>query len=132
MARPKSNELTDRELAVMKVFWRTDEATAEAVREQLSEQGTELAYVTVANVVRGLLDKKYLELTHRERPYRYRATRTFEDVSSRLVGNFLHQLFEGSREMMLVHVLKQKKLTVSERALLSEVLQENEEASNDA
>ena len=130
MARPKSNELTDRELAVMKVFWQTDEITAEAVREQLHEQGEQLAYVTVANVVRGLLDKKFLELTHRERPYRYRTARTFEDVSNRLVRNFLQQLFEGSREAMLVHVLKQKKLSQSERALLNEVLQESEEESD--
>ena len=126
MARPKSGELTARELAVMKVFWRTGEATAEAVREQLNQQGEQLAYVTVANVVRGLLDKNFLELTHRERPFRYRALRTFEDVSNRLVGNFLQQLFEGSREAMLVHVLKQKKLSPSERALLNEILQDEE------
>ena len=127
MARPKSNELTDRELAVMQAFWLTDEATAEDVRQQLNQQGENLAYVTVANVVRGLLEKSFLVQTHNERPYRYRAARTFEEVSTRLVGDFVKRLFQGSRESMLVHILRQRKLSDSERALLMEVLEENEE-----
>ncbi len=131
MVRPKSSELTDRELAVMQVFWRNDEATAEAIRKQLNDERDEqLAYTTVANVIRGLLDKNFLELTFRERPYRYRYARTFEDVSNRLVGNFLQKLFEGSREAMLVNILKQKKLSQSERELLQEVLQDCEESSD--
>ena len=131
MVRPKSSELTDRELAVMQVFWRNDEATAEAIRKQLNDERDEqLAYTTVAIVIRGLLDKNFLELTFRERPYRYRYARTFEDVSNRLVGNFLQKLFEGSREAMLVNILKQKKLSQSERELLQEVLQDCEESSD--
>lgn len=131
MVRPKSSELTDRELAVMQVFWRNDEATAEAIRKQLNDERDEqLAYTTVANVIRGLLDKNFLELTFHERPYRYRYARTFEDVSNRLVGNFLQKLFEGSREAMLVNILKQKKLSQSERELLQEVLQDCEESSD--
>jgi predicted transcriptional regulator len=127
MARPKSNELTDRELAVMHAFWQNGEATAEVVRERLEEQGEQLAYVTVANVVRGLSDKGFLKQTHKERPFRYRAAKTFEDVSKRLVGDFVKRLFDGSRESMLVHVLRQNKLSDSERALLAEVLEENDE-----
>lgn len=126
MVRPKSLELTDRELAVMQVFWQVDEATADAVREQLDGQGVKLAYTTVANVVRGLLKKKFLEQTHRERPFRYRAARTFDDVSDRLVGDFLQRLFQGSRQSMLLHVLRQKKLTEEERNLLLQVLAEGE------
>ncbi len=122
MVRPKSIELTDRELAVMQVFWQVEEATADAVREQLNDQGEKLAYTTVANVVRGLLEKKFLEQTHRERPFRYRAARSFDDVSERLVGDFLQRLFKGSRESMLLHVLKRKKLTAEERELLQHVL----------
>jgi len=58
MARPKNPELTDRELAVMQVFWQTEEATAEQARQALLKAGEEVAYVTIANVVRGLLEGK--------------------------------------------------------------------------
>ena len=130
MARPRATELTDRELAVMQVFWRSEESTAESVRQQLDQQGEELAYVTVANVVRGLLNKGFLKQTHHERPYRYQADRTFKDVSSKLVTDFVERLFRGSRESMLVHVLRQRKLSESERALLREVLKENSEVDD--
>lgn len=128
MVRPKSIELTDRELAVMQIFWQVEEATADAVREQLDDQGEKLAYTTVANVVRGLLGKKFLEQTHRERPFRYRAARSFDDVSNRLVGDFLQRLFNGSRESMLLHVLKRKTLSEDERELLRKVLNDGDES----
>ncbi len=126
MARPRSTELTDRELAVMQIFWQKDESTADDVRRCLQQQGEELAHVTVANVVRGLLDKGFLLQTHCDRPYRYRAVRTFDDVSNRLIGDFVKRLFDGSREAMLVHVLKGKQLSDSERAFLKEMLDETE------
>lgn len=130
MGRPRSTELTDRELAVMQVFWHQSEATAENVREFLLGEGEKLAYVTVANVVRGLLDKGFLEQTHRERPYRYSAVRSFNDVSNRLIGDFVKRLFDGSREAMLVHVLRQRKLSETERMVLAQVLKETEHDSN--
>ena len=57
MARPKTPELTDRELAVMQVFWQTGECTAEQARQKLLKTGEDVAYVTIANVVRGLRDE---------------------------------------------------------------------------
>ncbi len=131
MARPKAAELTDRELAVMQVFWQQDEATAEDVRQRLAESGETLAYVTVANVVRGLADKGFLEQTWSERPYRYRAIRTFDEVSGRLIGDFVDRLFEGSRESMLVHLLSNRKLTGQERRFLREVLGQIEQGGPD-
>ena len=95
-----------------------------AAIEELKAQGESIAYVTVANVVRGLLERGFLKQTHRERPYRYRAARTFDSVSKSLVGDLVQRLFKGSRESMLVHVLRQKKLSSAERALLQEVLEE--------
>ncbi|MEM7457278.1 MAG: BlaI/MecI/CopY family transcriptional regulator [Planctomycetota bacterium] len=132
MVRPKSNVLTDRELAVMQVFWQHEEATSEVVLEELKQQGESLAYVTVANVVRGLLERGFLKQTHRERPYRYRAARTFDSVSKSLVGDLVKRVFNGSRESLLVHVLKQKKLSANERALLMDILDESSDATNES
>ena len=60
MARPKAKELTERELEVMHVFWDRGESTAADVREALATQGRDLAYTTVATLVRILLDKEFL------------------------------------------------------------------------
>ncbi|MFK7769084.1 MAG: BlaI/MecI/CopY family transcriptional regulator [Mariniblastus sp.] len=127
MARPKKNQLTDRELAVMQIFWSKEEATAEDARQSLLKLGENIAYVTVANVVRGLQEKGFLKQTRRERPYLYKATRTFDEVSGKLMRDFIGRLFRGSREAMLVQLLKQQKLSNAERQLLTEFLEESGE-----
>lgn len=126
MARPKAQELTERELEVMHVFWEDETAalTAGDVRERLSGTGRRLAYTTVATLVRILHEKEFLEQLNEQRPFAYRAVRSFEDVSRRLVGNMVDRVFLGSREQLLLRLIEAKKLSAKERALLESVLRE--------
>jgi BlaI family transcriptional regulator, penicillinase repressor len=126
MARPSAKELTEREFEVMQIFWQHGEATATAARDRLAAGGLDLAYVTVANLIRIVLEKGFLEQTNDERPYTYRAARSFDDVSHNLVGDLLRRVFQGSREQLLLNVLKRRRLTAKERALLREILEEQE------
>ena len=124
MARPRAKELTERELEVMHVFWRRGESTVGDVRNQLAEEGRDLAYTTVATLVRILHEKEFLEQTTDERPFRYRPARSFEDVSGSLLGDIVQRVFSGSREQLLIRLIEQKKLTAKERAVLEEILRE--------
>ncbi len=124
MPRPPATELTGRELEVMQVFWRDGEATAAEARDRLAVAGLDLAYVTVANLIRIVLEKGFLEQINSERPYSYRAARSFDDVSHSLVGDLLRRVFGGSREQLLLNVLKRRRLTAKERALLRDFLEE--------
>lgn len=124
MARAPDPQLTQRELDVMHVYWRHGELTAQQARDQLAKAGTDLAYVTVANLVRILVEKDCLEATTDERPYQYRPRRSFDEVSRSLVGDLLKRVFQGSREQLLVQLLGQKRLTSRERAVLEEILKE--------
>jgi predicted transcriptional regulator len=116
--------LTDRELEVMHVFWKTGEATAAEARDRLAAAGLDRAYTTVATLVRILHEKGFLEATNAERPFRYRPVRSYEEVSGRLLGDVLERVFRGSREQLLVRLVEQRKLTPRERAVLEEVLKE--------
>jgi predicted transcriptional regulator len=122
MARPKSKELTERELEVMHVFWKDGEQTVAEVRERLEQEGRELAYTTVATLVRILLEKDFLKQTNDERPFRYVPIRSFEDVSGSLLGDLLNRVFGGSREQLLVRLMDQRELTSKERKLLEDAL----------
>jgi BlaI family penicillinase repressor len=122
MARPKAPELTERELQIMHVFWEAGPSTAQQVRDRLSERGPDLAYTTVATLIRILADKGFVQQTNSERPYVYEPTRTFEDVSGKLVGHLLKQVFDGSREKLLVSLFGRQRLTKRERAALEEIL----------
>lgn len=128
MARPKAKELTERELAVMRLFWERSPLTADQARELLANQksasgeATELAYVTVANVVRSLFDKGFLEAVNEERPFLYQPLKSFEEVSRSLVGDLVQRLFDGSREQLVVQLFNKQRLTKFERAALQEIL----------
>jgi len=125
MARPAAKELTDRELEVMHVFWELGEATAAEVRDELARGGLDRAYTTVATLVRILLDKNFLVQQPGDRPFRYRAARSYEEVSRRLLGDLIDRVFSGSREQLLMRLMEQKKLTAKERAALESILKEN-------
>lgn len=123
MARPRT-ELTVRELEIMHLFWSRDSATAAEIRDELAAAGRDLAYTTVATLIRILCEKEYLQQTNAERPFVYRPARSFEEVSQHLLGDLIHRVFKGSREQLLLRLVEQKKLSAAERAILKDVLRE--------
>jgi predicted transcriptional regulator len=124
MARPAAKDLTERELEVMHIFWAGGELTAAHVRERLADSGRELTYPTVANLVRGLHEKGFVRPTNKERPFRFVAFRSYEDVSGRLLTDLVSRVFRGSREQLFVRLLDGRKLTAEERIVLEALLQE--------
>lgn len=126
MARPKARDLTERELEIMQVIWERGESTVADVRDRLAEEGRDLAYTTVATLVKILLEKNYLAQTNSERPFRYAPLRSFEEVSGNLLGDLVSKVFGGSREKLLVRLMDERKLTDEERKLLEDVLNEGD------
>jgi len=124
MARPKAPELTERELEVMQVFWDVGPGTAQEIRDELARRGRDLAYTTVATLIRILSEKEFIRQATGERPFVYKPIRSFDDVSRSLVDHLLQRVFRGSREKLLVSLLGRQKLTNKERALLDEILRE--------
>lgn len=130
MARPRAKELTERELEVMHVFW--DETQAESgggltvsdVRDSLQKSGRELAYTTVATLVRILVEKDFLAQMNEERPFLYRAVRSFDEVSGNLLGDMIQKVFGGSREKLLLRLMDERKLTRKELKALEDILRE--------
>jgi predicted transcriptional regulator len=129
MARPPAKELTARELEVMHVFWERGDSTVAEVRDVLSLRGLDLAYTTVATLVRILADKGFLDQTNEERPFKYQPRRSYQEVSKKLLGELIDRVFHGSREQLLVRLLEQRSLTVAERALLQDILRQKEKRS---
>jgi predicted transcriptional regulator len=125
MARPRVKELTERELEVMHAFWNLGETSVADVRDDLLASGRELAYTTVATLVRILCEKGFLEQTSLERPFRFKPVRTFEDVSRSMLGDLLDRVFGGSREQLMMRLLEQHKMTTKERRAIEQILRES-------
>src|SRR5690606_26637822 len=114
MARPRAKDLTVRELEIMQVFWKRGESTVAEIRDELAAGGRDLAYTTVATLVRILTEKQFLTQTTEERPFRFRPLRSFEEVSDRLLGDLLSRVFGGSREQLLMRLTDNKKHATTE------------------
>lgn len=126
MARPKAKELTERELEIMHLFWRDGQMTCQQVRDGLAEGGRDLAYTTVATLVRILEEKRFLKQTNDQRPYRYLPVRTFEEVSGSMLSGLIDKVFGGSREALLARLMDERKLTGKQRAAIEKTLREEQ------
>ena len=122
MARPKAKELTERELEIMHVFWEHGPLTAHQVRDALAANGRDLAYTTVATLIKILIKKEFIEQTNDERPFLYRPIRSFRDVSGNLLSDVLQRVFHGSKEQLLIRLLDHERLTPHEAKKLRSIL----------
>jgi len=101
--------------------------TAVEARDVLADAGLDRAYTTIATLVRILVEKGFLkQMPGDERPFRFRPTRSQEEVSGRMLADVVERIFGGSREQLLVQLLKQKRLSAKERAVLQEILKEQQ------
>jgi predicted transcriptional regulator len=124
MARPPAKPLTERELEIMHVFWEHGTLSAAEVRDHLAAGGRDLAYTTVATLVRILVDKGFLKQTNRVRPFAYRPQRSFEEVARRIVGDLVDRVFQGSSTALVVQLMESHRLTEKERQQLELILRE--------
>ena len=124
MARPPAKELTERELEIMHLFWRDGELTAADIRDRLAQEGRDLAYTTVATLIRILNDKGFLKQTNEQRPFIYRPLRSFEEVSKNLLSDLLDRVFGGSRKQLLVRLMEEEDLVPKEREALEKIIRE--------
>jgi BlaI family penicillinase repressor len=125
MARPPAKELTERELEIMHILWRHGELTAVAVRDRLASGGRDLAYTTVATLVKILVDKGYLRQIGERRPFVYRPIRSFQEVSQRIVGDLVDRVFHGSRAQLLLQLMEDAQLSKAERAALQKIVRDS-------
>ena len=116
---------TDRELDVMAVLWELGSATVAEVRERLSD---ELAYTTVLTVLRTLEEKRYVDHTEEGRAHRYRPLVGRDAAGASALRRIVQKLFAGSPELLLTHLVADRKLSERElrrmRKLLDDRLRE--------
>ncbi|MGE0864434.1 MAG: BlaI/MecI/CopY family transcriptional regulator [Vicinamibacterales bacterium] len=119
--RPKSETLTGQELEIMKVIWRTGQATVRDVYEDLKTRRT-IAYTSVQTMMNILEAKGHLKKEPGERAQTYTPVRPQKTVVGSMVREFVDRVFDGSARPLLVHLLKEKGLTAAERKELQKLL----------
>jgi predicted transcriptional regulator len=123
--RRRTPTLTPQELEIMKVVWKTGRATVREVYETLLER-RKLAYTTVLTMMKILEGKGYLTKDQDERAHVYRPTRPEQAVVRSMVREFVDRVFNGSAQPLLLHLVRDRRLSERELEELKRLLKESE------
>jgi BlaI family penicillinase repressor len=118
--------LTPQELAIMKVVWKLGSATVRDVYADLRTR-REIAYTTVLTMMKILEQKGYVKKTRVERAFVYRPVQPRQQVLGGMVREFIDRVFDGASRPMLLHLVKQTRLSEKERKALLRAIEEVEE-----
>jgi predicted transcriptional regulator len=124
--RTPTPTLTPQELAIMKVVWRLESATVRDIYEQLREN-RDVAYTTVLTMMKILEQKGYVKKTRADRAFVYRPARPRQQVLGGMVREFVDRVFDGASRPMLLHLVKETRLSDKERKALLRAIEEVEE-----
>ncbi len=104
MTKPKVHRLGELQLKIMQALWERSEATVAEVHKNLSTE-TELAYTTIATMLRKMEARGLVKYRVEERKFIYRAAVQSEEVSQKMSAHLVERLFEGSLADMVSHLL---------------------------
>jgi predicted transcriptional regulator len=123
--RPRSTTLTPQELEIMKIVWQRGDVTVRDVYETLLER-RRIAYTTVMTMMKILEGKGYLKKRLEDRAHVYRPARPETAVLRSMVRDFVDRVFNGSAHPLLVHLLKDRRLSERELEELARLIKESE------
>ncbi len=112
--------LTDREADVMQVLWDHGPSVVAEVRDRL---GDPLAYTTVLTILRTLESKGYVQHQEEGRVHRYSAVAQKQAARKSALRHLTQKLFEGSSELLLAHLVSDRKLSPKQLQRLRELLE---------
>jgi predicted transcriptional regulator len=124
MRRPTAT-LTPQELEIMKIVWKTGQATVREVYETLLDR-RKVAYTTVLTMMKILEAKGYLSKDREERAHVYRPARAEHTVVRSMVREFVDRVFNGSAQPLLLHLVKDRRFSERELEELTRLLKESE------
>ncbi|MBA4150319.1 MAG: BlaI/MecI/CopY family transcriptional regulator [Verrucomicrobia bacterium] len=102
--KPTVHKLGDLQLQIMKVLWTNTEASVPEVHKALAEE-TELAYTTIATMLRKMEVKGLVKHRVEDRKFIYKPLVKEQEVSEKMSAHFVDRLFEGSLADMVSHLL---------------------------
>ena len=120
---------TPRELDIMAVLWEHGPSTVAEVRAQL---GKAVSHNTVATMLTILENKGRVDHVEEGRAFRYRALIDRDEAGRSAISRIADTVFGGSAEAVLLHFIRDRRLTRAELERLRSVLDESIEAESKA
>ncbi|MBI2797528.1 MAG: BlaI/MecI/CopY family transcriptional regulator [Gemmatimonadetes bacterium] len=101
---PKTHQLTELQLAIVRLLWERGEATVADIWEALHEERG-LAQSTLATILSRLERREVVTHRTQSRQFVYRALITEADARHSMVSELTQRLFEGDVPALVSHLL---------------------------
>jgi len=119
---PGRHQLTELQLAILRVLWDRGEATVQDIWEALhAERG--LAQTTVATMLSRLERRAVVTRRAQSRQYRYRAAVTEREVQHSMVGELTERLFDGDVTALVQHLLTGEDVSPGDIAKIRDMIE---------
>jgi predicted transcriptional regulator len=118
---PDRHQLTDLQIAIMRVLWASGEATVASIWEALFAD-RKLAQTTVATVLARLEKRGIVAHRTQSRQFVYRALVSEEDVQHSMVNELTEQLFNGDVMALMSHLLNAKDVSPGDLARIRKMI----------
>lgn len=106
-------KLSDLQIQLMKILWMHEKLPASEVHRLVNEQ-KELAPTTVATLLKRLQEKGCVDHEKQGRQFLYFAKVSEEEVKKSMLGSMLQNLFDGSPEQLVHHLVGQEDVKKSD------------------
>ena len=121
MSQSRFHRLGDLQLRIMKALWARGEATVAAIQEAVPG-GADLAYTTVATMLRKMEARGLVEHRADGRTFIYRAAVAEDQVTRGMAEHVLDRLFGGSVEALVNNLLTTREVSRDELARLEKMI----------
>jgi predicted transcriptional regulator len=119
---PGRHQLTELQLAILRVIWDRGEPTVQDIWEALhAERG--LAQTTVATMLSRLERRGVVTRRGQSRPYHYRAAVTEQEVQHSMVGELTERLFDGDVTALVQHLLTGEAVSPGDIAKIRDMIE---------
>ncbi len=124
MARPKHENPTPGELAVLQILWERGPCNGRQMMEWLNEDGKKRAYTSVTSLLNVMTDKGLVERTPEGRAFLYEAKAKRENTQRSLLKDLVERLFADSAEEMVTALIEYRGLTSDEAQRIREMIEQ--------
>jgi predicted transcriptional regulator len=122
----KASDLTPAEFNVLKALWTLGKGAVAEVRAELAARGSDLAYTTVMTLLGRLAQKGAVTVDRTREPFIYKAAQRRESVLRDRLRDFVHEVFDGEADALVMRLVEDEKLSLSELKTIEKRIEASE------
>ncbi len=131
MARPKSVEPTERELAILEILWEKGPCTVRDVQETLNKT-EKVGRTSVLKMMQIMYAKDLVKRDESNFSHIYTASSNQEEVQTQMVSRFMQRVFGGSASSLMARALSVKGASKKDTEKIQKLLEEMEKNDGEA